>query len=65
MYRLHLQYLEIFLKTVKLSTIFLKALNIHSFTKIFQNIKIVILQGNILQYLTKTLRQYVNCNERL
>ena len=35
------------------------------FTKIFQNVKILILQWNILQYLTKLLRWYFNCNERL
>ena len=58
MYRLHLQYFEIFLKSVKsahfneLSTIFLRALKIHLFTKIFQNVKIVMLQWNIWQYLT-------------
>ena len=50
---------------MKLSTIFLKALNIYLFTKIFQYVKIVMLQWNILQYLTKILRQYFNCNERL
>ena len=71
MYRLHLQYFDIFLKRVnrqistKLSTIFLKALNIYLFTKIFQNVKIVMSHWNILQYLTKMLRKYFNCNERL
>ena len=71
MYRLHLQYFEIFLKSVKsayfneIVPIFLEALNICLFTKIFQNVKIVMLQWNILQYLTKILRQYFNCNERL
>ena len=35
------------------------------FTTIFQNVKIVMLQRNILQYLTKILRQYFNCNEIL
>ena len=50
MYRLHLQYFEIFLKSVKsthfkkLSTIFLIALNIYLFTKIFQNVKIAMLK---------------------
>ena len=46
MYRLYLQYFEIFLKSVKtkLFTIFRKALNIYLFTKIFQNVKIVMLQ---------------------
>ena len=29
------------------------------------NVKIVMLQWNILQYLTKVLRKYFNCNERL
>ena len=38
---------------------------IYLFTKIFQNVKIVMLQWNILQYLTKILRQYFNCNARL
>ena len=50
---------------MKLSTIFLKALNIYLFIKIFQNVKIVMLKWNILQYLTKILWQYFNSNERL
>ena len=51
MYRLPLQYFEIFLKSVKSAhfneivyAIFLKALNIYLLTKIFQNVKIVMLQ---------------------
>ena len=48
-----------------LSTIFLNLLNIYLFSKIFQKIKIVILRWNILQYLTKKLRQYFNCNKIL
>ena len=56
-----MQYFEIFLNSAKsahstkLSTIFLKALNIYLLTKIFQNVKIVMLQWNILQYLTKNI----------
>ena len=48
-----------------LSTIFLKVLNFHLFSKIFQKIEIVMLRWNTLQYLTKMLRQYFNCNEIL
>ena len=67
MFRLHLQYFEIFLKSVKSAHFnkITKALNIYWFTKIFQNVKSVMLECNILQYLTKILRQYFNCNERL
>ena len=35
------------------------------FSKIFQKVKILILRWNILQYMTKILRQYFNSNERL
>ena len=48
-----------------LSTIFLNLLNIHLFSKIFQKVKIVMQRWNTLQYLTKILRQYFNCNEIL
>ena len=48
-----------------LSTIFVKLLNIDLFSKIFYKVKIVMLWWNILQYLTKMLRQYFICNERL
>ena len=48
-----------------LSTIFLKVLNIYLFKKIFQEVEIVMLRWNILQYLTKMLRQYFNCSEKL
>ena len=50
MFRHHLQYFETFLKCVKsahfneICTVFLKVLNIYLFTKIFQKIKIVMLQ---------------------
>ena len=50
MYRLHLQYFEIFLKSVKSAHFneivynISKALNIYWFTKIFQSVKIVMLQ---------------------
>ena len=66
----HFQYFEIFSKCKidtfqrNLSRIFLKVLNICLFTKIFQKFKIVMLQGNILQFLTKMLQEYFNCNER-
>ena len=43
-----------------ISTIFLKILNIYLFSKIFQKVKIVMLRWNILQYLTKMLRQYIS-----
>ena len=46
--------------STKLSTIFLKVLNIHFFTKIFQNVEIL-----MFQQLTKILRRYFNCNWRL
>ena len=56
MYHLHLEYFEILLKSAKfgtfqrnLSTVFLKALNIYLFIKIFQKVKIVMLHWNILQ----------------
>ena len=48
-----------------LSTIFLKLLNIYLFSKIFPKVKILMLRWNILQYLTKMLKQYFSCNERL
>ena len=48
-----------------LSKIFLKVLNIYLFSKIFPKVKIVMLRWNILQYLSKMLRQYFNCNEIL
>ena len=48
-----------------LSTIFLKLLNIYLFSKIFQKVKIVMLQWNILQCLKKMLREYFSSNERL
>ena len=35
------------------------------FSKIFWKVQIVMLRWNILQYLTKILRQYFNCNEIL
>ena len=44
-------------------TIFLKVLNTYFFSKIFQKVEIVMLRWNILQCLTKMLRQYSNCNE--
>ena len=51
MFRHHLQYFEIFSKCVKSAhfnefclTVFLKVLNIYLFTKIFQKVKIVMLQ---------------------
>ena len=47
-----------------LSTIFLKLLNIYLFSKIFQDVKILMLRRIILQYLTIILRQYFNCNLR-
>ena len=43
-----------------LSTIFSEVLNIYLFLKIFQKVEIVMLRENILQYLTKMLRQYFN-----
>ena len=43
--------------------IFLKVLNIYLFSKIFQKVEIVMLRWNILQYSTRMLRQYFNCNE--
>ena len=46
-----------------ISTIFLKVLNIYLFSKIFQKVEIVMLRWNILQYLTKMLRQHFNCNK--
>ena len=46
-----------------ISTIFLKVLNIYLFLEIFQKVEIVMLRWNILQYLTKMLRKYFNCNE--
>ena len=67
----HLQHFEVSVKCVgigtflrNLFTIFLKLLNIYLFSKIFQKVKIAMLRQNILQYLTKILRQYFNCNER-
>ena len=35
------------------------------FSKIFQKVEIIMLRWNILQYLTKIMRQYANCNEIL
>ena len=49
----HLQHLK-----RNVSTIFIKVLNIYSFSKIFQKVEIV-------QYFTRILRQYFNCNEML
>ena len=48
-----------------LSIIFLRILNIYLFLKIFQKVEFLMLRWNILQYLTKMLRQYLNCNEIL
>ena len=47
-----------------LSTIFIKLLNIYTFSKIFQKVKIATLRWNILQYLKK-MSEYFSCNERL
>ena len=44
---------------------FLKILNIYLVLKIFQKVRIVMLRWNILQYLTKILRQYFNYDEIL
>ena len=48
-----------------LSTIFSKLLDIYLFSELFQKVEIVMLRWNILLYLTKMLRQYFSCNERL
>ena len=67
----YLQHFETSVKCVKsevkrnLFRTFLKPLNIYLFSKIFQKVEIVKLRRNILQYLTKMLRQYFSCNERL
>ena len=41
-----------------LPTLFLKVLNIYLFSKIFHKVESTMLRRNILQYLTKLLRQY-------
>ena len=68
MYQLNLQYFEIFLKSVKSAHFNEIVYNISEsieYLLVYKNIKIVMLQWNILQYLTTILRQYFNCNERL
>ena len=50
---------------MNLFTIFLKLLNLYLFSKIFQKVKTAMLRKKIWQYLTKILRQYFSCNERL